>query len=110
MVAGSGRFDTRLMQRLGERVCCKVGAEAVYCAALPELGLGVAIKIDDGQGARAAEVVMAAVVAALLRLDTAEQAFLSELAEPRLVNWNGRQVGRIAPTTGLQAALGRPTS
>ena len=26
MVAGSGRFDTRVMERLGERVFCKVGA------------------------------------------------------------------------------------
>ncbi|MCK6425856.1 MAG: asparaginase [Burkholderiaceae bacterium] len=105
MVAGRGRFDTRLMQRLGERVCCKVGAEGVYAAALPELGLGVALKIDDGQGARAAEVVMATVVAALLRLDDGEQALLAELAEPRLVNWNARQVGRLAPTAGLRAAL-----
>ena len=46
---------------LGERVFCKVGAEGVYCAALPERGLGVAIKIDDGNNARAAEVAMAAV-------------------------------------------------
>jgi L-asparaginase II len=35
MVAGSGRFDTRVMQRLGERVFCKVGAEGVHCAACP---------------------------------------------------------------------------
>ena len=48
------------MQRLGERVFCKVGAEGVYCAALPEHGLGIAIKIDDGNNARAAEVAMAA--------------------------------------------------
>ncbi len=54
MVAGSGRFDTRVMERLGARVFCKVGAEGVYCAALPELGLGVAIKMDDGNNARAA--------------------------------------------------------
>ena len=62
MVAGHGRFDTRVMERLGERVFCKVGAEAVFCAALPERGLGVAIKIDDGNNARAAEVVMAALI------------------------------------------------
>jgi len=41
LVAGHGRADTRVMERLGERVCCKVGAEGVYCAALPERGLGV---------------------------------------------------------------------
>jgi RecG-like helicase len=52
------------MERLGARVFCKVGAEGMYCAALPELGLGVAIKMDDGNNARAAEVVLAAVVQA----------------------------------------------
>jgi L-asparaginase II len=62
MVGGTDRFDSLVMQELGERVCCKVGAEGVFCAALPSLGLGVAIKIDDGNNARAAEVVMAAVI------------------------------------------------
>ena len=35
MVAGSDRFDTQVMQALGERVYCKVGAEGVFCASLP---------------------------------------------------------------------------
>ncbi|MFM2067910.1 MAG: hypothetical protein RLZZ584_2819, partial [Pseudomonadota bacterium] len=69
MVAGTGRFDTRVMQALGERVFCKVGAEAVYCAALPGRGWGVAIKVDDGTNARAVEVAMAAVLQAALRLE-----------------------------------------
>jgi L-asparaginase II len=30
--AGPGRFDTRVMERLGAQVFCKVGAEAVYGA------------------------------------------------------------------------------
>jgi hypothetical protein len=41
MVGGSERFDTRVMQRFGTRVFCKVGAEGVYCAALPGRGLGL---------------------------------------------------------------------
>ena len=76
MVAGSGRFDTRLMERLGARAFCKVGAEGVYCAALPELGLGVAIKIDDGNNARACEVVMAALIERLLPLADDEAVFM----------------------------------
>ena len=43
MAAGSDRFDTTVMEALGERVYCKVGAEAVFCASFPERGLGVAI-------------------------------------------------------------------
>jgi L-asparaginase II len=53
MVGGTGRFDTRVMERLGERAFVKVGAEGVYCAALPQRGLGVAIKMDDGNTPRA---------------------------------------------------------
>jgi L-asparaginase II len=96
MVAGSGRFDTRVMQALGERVFCKVGAEGMHCAALPELGLGVAIKMDDGNNARAVEVAMAAVIAALLRLQGPAAELLAELADLPLRNWNGIEVGRLA--------------
>ncbi len=105
MVAGSGRFDTLVMDRLGERVACKVGAEGVYCAALPESGLGVAIKIDDGTTARAAEVAMAAAIEALLRLDDAQATFIRGLSEPVLRNWNGIEVGALRPAVGLRAAL-----
>ncbi len=95
MVAGSGRFDTRVMTLLGERVFCKVGAEGVHCAALPELGLGVAIKIDDGNNARACEVVMASVIERLVPTGDAERAAIHALADVALVNWNGIEVGRL---------------
>jgi L-asparaginase II len=95
MVGGSGRFDTRVMSLLGERVFCKVGAEGVHCAALPGLGLGVAIKMDDGNNARACELVMAAVIARLLPMDDAEQTAIAALADVALVNWNGIEVGRL---------------
>jgi L-asparaginase II len=95
MVAGSGRFDTRVMERLGERVFCKVGAEGVYCAAFPEAGLGVALKMDDGNTARACEVVMAALIARHVRLDDGERTFIHSLADLPLVNWNGIEVGRL---------------
>jgi len=105
-VAGTGRFDTRVMQHLGERVFCKVGAEGVYCAALPEQGLGVAIKVDDGNNARAAEVVMAAVIEAQVRLDEAERGFLRSLSDVALRNWNGIEVGRLQAGAALRTALG----
>jgi len=103
--AGSGRFDTKVMQRLGERVFCKVGAEGVFCAALPEQGLGVAIKVDDGNTARAAEVVMAAVIEAQVRLDDDERTFVHALSDVTLKNWNGIEVGALRATAALRAAL-----
>ena len=112
MVAGTGRFDTRVMEVFGERVFCKVGAEGVYCAALPTLGLGVAVKMDDGNTARACEVVMAALLARLLSrfearfqaLAESETSFVQSLADVALVNWNGIEVGRLRAAETLLAA------
>ena len=101
MVAGTGRFDTRVMQQLGERVCCKVGAEGVFCAALPTLGLGVAIKIDDGNNSRAAEIVMACVIEASLALTGVDAETLHGLSHPTLRNWNGISVGGLRPAPAL---------
>ncbi len=105
MVAGTGRFDTRVMKRLGERVFCKDGAEGEICAALPERGLRVAIKIDDGNNARACEVVMAAVIEACVRLDDGEAGFMRSLSDLRLTNWNGIEVGALQATPLLREAL-----
>lgn len=104
MVAGSGRFDSRVMERLGERVFCKVGAEGVHCAALPELGLGVAVKMDDGNNARACEVVMAALIERLLPLADADAAFVRGLSEITLRNWNGIEVGALRADDALRSA------
>lgn len=105
MVAGTGRFDTRVMERLGERAFVKVGAEGVYCAALPERGLGVAIKMDDGNTARAAEVAMAAAIEALLALDDEDAAFMRGLSETTLRNWNGIEVGSFRAASPLRLEL-----
>ena len=101
MVAGTGRLDTRLMGHFGTRLFCKVGAEGVYCATLPELGLGIALKMDDGNTARAAEVAVVALIESLLALDDADRTFVAPLRDVTLTNWNGRVVGRLAASTPL---------
>lgn len=102
MVAGTDRLDTRLMEHFGTRLFCKVGAEGVYCAALPELGLGIALKMDDGNTPRAAEVALVALIQGLLPLTDADQAFVEPLRDVTLTNWNGRAVGRLASAFTLQ--------
>jgi L-asparaginase II len=62
LVAGRGRLDTEVMRRVPGKVLMKSGAEGVHCGAFPELGLGFALKIDDG-GKRAADLASAALVA-----------------------------------------------
>ena len=98
-VAGTGRFCTEIMQRFGARVFIKTGAEGVYCAALPEQGLGIAVKCDDGAG-RAAEMIMAATLARLLNSE-ADRAMLEFYLRPTLRNWNGITVGEIRPAEAL---------
>jgi L-asparaginase II len=105
MVGGTDRFDTKVMEKLGERVFCKVGAEGVFCAALPERGLGVAIKVDDGNNARAAEVAMAAAIEAFVALDDGEASFMRSLSEVTLRNWNGIEVGALRADASLRTSL-----
>lgn len=88
LVAGEGRFDTVLTERFGARVFIKGGAEGVWCAALPEAGLGIAVKAEDGAG-RAGEVA----IATLLERFLGEDAVLGERARPTLRNWAGAPVG-----------------
>ena len=94
MVAGTGRFDTDAMNLLGERVFMKTGAEGVYCAAFPELGYGVALKIDDG-ATRASQAVMEALINQFLPLDDDMKQKLRALGEPHLRNWNKIDVGAV---------------
>jgi L-asparaginase II len=105
MVAGSGRMDTRVMERLGERVFMKVGAEGMYCAALPERGLGIAIKMDDGNNARAAEVVVAAVIETCLPLADGDASFVRGFSDCTLRNWNGIEVGALRASQTLRDRL-----
>jgi L-asparaginase II len=93
-VSGTGRFATVAMEHLRERAFIKGGAEGVFCCALPDRGLGVALKCDDGAG-RAAEAAMAALMIRLMPLDSDERAMLERFARPAISNWNGIAVGRL---------------
>jgi L-asparaginase II len=90
MIAGEGRFDTEVTAALGEAAFVKTGAEGVHAGALPALGLGFALKVDDGAG-RAAD----AATAALLLRFLPPHAVLERWARQVLTNWNGLAVGEL---------------
>lgn len=100
-VAGTGRFCTAIMAALGARVFVKTGAEGVFCAAFPELGYGVALKIDDG-ATRAAQAAMAALIVRFLPLSSSERVRIEGWMRPELRNWNDIPVGRIEPAPILR--------
>jgi L-asparaginase II len=97
MVGGTESFDTALMRIAGPAVFSKAGAEGVFCVALPTVGLGIAIKCDDG-AARASEIGTAAVVARLLP-DLAPA--IGHLVRRPIVNWNGTVTGELRPAEAL---------
>ncbi len=97
MLAGTKRFDTEVVAGLRGRAFTKVGAEGVFCASLPEVGLGIALKMDDG-AARAAEVVMATMIVRFLDLNEPELAVVGRWLPFVLANWNGIEVGLLRNT------------
>jgi L-asparaginase II len=104
MVAGHDRFCTSIMEIFGERAFVKVGAEGVFCAALPELGYGVALKCWDGSF-RAAEMMMAAVLDALLPMSEEENDAFAPFRQVEMKNWNGIHVGEVRLADGVLGAL-----
>ena len=100
-VAGTGRADTKLMSAAPGRIFVKIGAEGVFCAALPELGLGIALKSLDG-GERAADVIIAALLSRLVRPTDGDLAdHLAEMARPPVRSRKGVPVGTLRPTAAL---------
>jgi L-asparaginase II len=93
MMAGTGRFCTRINAMLPGTAQVKTGAEGVFCAMLPTLGLGVALKMWDGAG-RAAEVAMATLLAHLGVLPADRK---DELLHPPVKNVVGLLVGEMRP-------------
>ncbi len=92
--AGDQRFCTKLMELGQGRIFGKTGAEGVYCAAIPELGFGIAIKCDDG-ATRGSEAITAATLSHVMPVDNPLKNQLKSLANYSLQNWMGRNVGAV---------------
>ena len=89
LVAGTGRTCTNLM-RQSHGIVTKTGAEGVYIAIIPRLGLGAALKIDDG-ASRASETAIAALLIALGALP--DEGATAGLARAPVPNTRGVPVG-----------------
>jgi L-asparaginase II len=98
LVSGTGRACAILMRACGGRAAVKAGAEGFYAGWIPQTGLGIAIKIDDGAG-RAAETAIAAVLhnLGLLGADAAANAIL----RAPVLNTRGTSVGERRPSAAL---------
>ncbi len=102
LVAGTGRLCTELLASCPHRVLAKVGAEGVYSAALPELGLGVALKVEDGHGP-SGPVALLSVLSQLAERHGISLPLekLAHHAEPPQRNTRGELTGTLRPAGGL---------
>jgi L-asparaginase II len=48
LVGGTDRFDSVLMEETDGRIVSKVGAEGVHSAVVLDRGIGIALKVEDG--------------------------------------------------------------
>lgn len=95
MVAGEGRFDTELMRAGAGRFAAKGGAEGVHVVAVPSLGLGLAVKVDDGSD-RGYRLVVIEILRRLGLLDAASAQSLGERqGQKTQKNFAGRAVGDL---------------
>lgn len=104
LVAGRDRFCTRVIEGLVPNVLLKTGAEGVFCAAVLDRGLGIALKIDDG-ASRASEVALGGVLRRIGAIDGSQFASLRSKLEPDVKNVAGVKVGTIKASSEL---LGMP--
>lgn len=97
LIGGSERLDTMLMQAAPGQIISKVGADGVWlCGVLPSekypTGLGVALKIEDGDDKRARPVVA---VEVLKRLGILSAEDLPELSPMPIRNRRNDVVGSV---------------
>ncbi len=95
-VSGTGQPNEDLIRATAGRVLVKTGAEGYLAAFVPASGLGIALKIADGNP-RARIVVFLALLRELKLLDATAEKSLIGLFEVPVFNSVGETVGRIRP-------------
>jgi L-asparaginase II len=101
-VSGTGRADLQIAQTVPGDWIAKAGADGVQAIGLRSAGLGIALKIADGNP-RAAVCAAIGVLDALGVLDDRQREALTTLARPAIRNTAGVQTGEVRSVVLLEA-------
>jgi len=93
-IAGHGSVVSELNEATKGAVLAKTGAEGIIVAALPERGLGIAVKIADGS-TRARSVALLAILDHLGALSDEDKHKLHAHITPTIENSRGHIVGEV---------------
>ncbi|MHC1721477.1 MAG: asparaginase [Clostridiaceae bacterium] len=86
MVAGTGGFCTELIKNTHGKLIGKIGAEGVYCIGLKQEGIGIAVKIEDGNFNRAVAPAVMRCLDDLGILDSSESDALMPFRKSNIYN------------------------
>jgi L-asparaginase II len=100
LVSGTGRTDLAIMSTAPRDWVAKVGAEGVQAIGLRSAGLGIAIKVADGN-TRALYTATVAVLQQLGLLGSAQESPLAPWLRPQLKNYAGMLTGEVRPVVRL---------
>jgi L-asparaginase II len=100
MVSGERRSDLALMQAGRGDWVTKIGAEGVQAIGIRSQGLGIAIKVSDGQK-RGLYPAIVAVLDGLGLLDAAAREALAPWATRIVRNYRGLETGAVRPAVAL---------
>ncbi|MBV7486440.1 asparaginase [Bordetella sp. BOR01] len=100
LVSGSGRSDLALMRAAPDELVAKTGADGVQGMGLRKAGLGIAVKVSDGNMA----TVHAAAIETLRQLGVpaAQSGTLQAWARPDIRNTAGLRTGQVRPAFELR--------
>lgn len=102
MVSGSGAFCTDLMLAGNKQIVGKAGADGVYCIALPQVGLGVALKVEDGD-MRSCHIAAANVIKQLGVFDEAQLTRLAKYISAPVTDNYKTKIGEYKAIFSLTA-------
>ncbi|MCA3217568.1 MAG: asparaginase [Burkholderiales bacterium] len=104
LVSGTGRSDLALMQTAADDWVTKIGADGVQAIGVRSKGIGIAIRIADGDR----RALMAATVEVLQQLgllDNVAATPLADYSRPTLRNNRGAAVGAVVPAFRLPPVM-----
>lgn len=97
LIGGTDRLDTMLMKAAPGKIISKVGADGVWlCGVLPSekypSGLGIALKVEDGDDFRGRPVIA---IEILRQIEILDEGQLTDLSPSPIKNRRGQAVGRV---------------
>lgn len=103
LVSGTGRSDLAFMQTAPGDWVAKIGADGVQTIGIRSAGLGIAIKIGDGN-MRALYTAAVSVLQQLGLIDRPEDSPLAPWVRPQLKNFMGLHTGEVRAAFRLEKA------